>query len=533
MKKIIIFFMLPLSVFSQQLEYKFFIKFTDKLNNEYKLSEAEKFLSEKSINRRVKQNISLNISDLPVTQTYVDQIKNIGFNVLAKSKWFNGIIVQTTDSSLINQVNFLFVDSLYYFGKWQISNKTHKQSSSFSRKMDYGASLNQIYMLWGDSLHHNGFKGENMLIAVLDAGFYNVDSLECFGKLNNEGRILGTYDFVEKEKDVYNDDTHGMMVMSCMASDLEGEIIGTAPKANYFLLRTEDAYSENIIEEFNWVCGAEFADSIGADIINSSLGYTVFNNTSQNHTYQDLDGKTNPSTIGATIAARKGIIVCNSAGNEGNGSWKYLGAPADADSILSVGAVDENRYIASFSSYGPTSDGRVKPSVCAQGKNTSVINSYGTVISANGTSFSSPVLAGMVACLWQAHPSKNNMEIINSIIQSATLFNNPNDHEGYGLANFYKADSLLTLTEDLIPSLNCYPNPTNSAFTIDLYSGNNTNALISIYDISGKLIYSSEEYLNRFDLNKIDIPSVDSSGVVLVTVKLNKITLNSKLEITH
>ena len=372
-----------------------------------------------------------------------------------------------------------------------------------------------------------------MIIAVLDAGFYNVDSLYCFSHLFDEGRVLGTYDFVEQEKEVYNDDIHGMAVLSCMGSDLQDGLIGTAPKANYFLLRTEDAYSENVIEEYNWICGAEFADSIGADVINSSLGYTTFDYSIQNYTYDDLDGKTAPSSIAATMASRKGIIVVNAVGNSGNGSWKYIGAPSDADSILSVGAVDENKEIASFSSYGPTSDGRVKPSVCAQGKNTEVINSQGNVINSNGTSFASPVLAGLVTCLWQAHPTKSNMEIINAVIQSATLYNNPNDHAGYGLANFYKADSLLTLTEDLEPQLYLYPNPTDSKFTIELYSADNTFALVSVYDISSNLIYSSEKNLTRFDINKIEIPKLDNKTIFIVVADFKNTSLKGKIVITE
>jgi len=540
MKKVLIILFLPFSVFSQNMEFKFFISFTDKDLSEYNLSDPDKFLSQESLSRREKQNIFVNKTDLPVSKTYISSIRDKNFKILNRTKWFNGVIVSTTDSSLIENINFSFVDSIIYFGKWEVINKQHNErifsfrsKTSFHRQNNKGVSLNQIYMLWGDSLHDNGFKGENMIIAVLDAGFYNVDSLDCFSHLFDDGRILGTYDFVEQEKEVYNDDTHGMAVLSCMGADLQNGFIGTAPKANYFLLRTEDAYSENVIEEYNWICGAEFADSVGADVINSSLGYTTFDYSIQNYTYDDLDGKTAVSSIAATMASRKGIIVVNAVGNSGNDSWKYIGAPSDADSILSVGAVDENKEMASFSSYGPTSDGRVKPSVCAQGKNTEVINSQGNVINSNGTSFASPVLAGLVTCLWQAHPTKSNMEIINAVIQSSTLYNNPNDHAGYGLANFYKADSLLTLTEDLEPKLHLYPNPTDSKFTIELYSADNTFALVSIYDTSANLIYSSEENLTRFDINKIEIPKLDNKTIFIVVADLKNTSLKGKIIITE
>jgi hypothetical protein len=533
MKRVLIILLFPYSVFSQNMEFKFFISFTDKNLSEYNLSEPEEFLSQESLFRREKQNIFVNKTDLPVCKTYISAIRDKNFKILNRTKWLNGVIVSTIDSSLIENINFSFVDSIIYFGKWEIENKEHISYGSFFRRRSHSSSLNQIYMLWGDSLHDKGFKGENMIIAVLDAGFYNVDSLDCFSHLFVDGRILGTYDFVEQEKEVYNDDTHGMSVLSCMGADLEGVYMGTAPKANYYLLRTEDAYSENVIEEYNWVCGAEFADSIGADVINSSLGYTTFDYSIQNYEYGDLDGKTAPSSIAANIASRKGIIVVNAAGNSGNGNWKYIGAPADADSILTVGAVDENKEIASFSSYGPTSDGRVKPSVCAQGENTEVINSQGNVINSNGTSFASPVLAGLVACLWQSHPTKSNIEIINAVIQSATLYNNPNNNSGYGLANFYKADSLLILTEDLEPKLHLYPNPTDSKFTIELYSADNTFALISVYDISSNLIYSSKENLTRFDVNKIEIPKLDNKTIFVVVADLKNISVKGKIVITE
>lgn len=532
MKFFFIILILPCSVFSQQMEYKFFVSFSDKNNSEYNINDPSEFLSQRSLDRRFFQNIPIKFSDLPVNRDYILSVKSEGFKILNQTKWINGIIVSTTDSALVTNLGFSFIDSVLYFGKWNIENKHHQERFSFNLESDYGSSLNQIYMIWGDSLHYKGFKGQGKIIAVLDAGFYNVDSLLCFSHLFENDRILGTYDFVEQENDVFDDNTHGMMVLSTMAANLDGEIIGTAPSASYWLLRTEDAFSETLIEEYNWLCGAEFADSVGADIINSSLGYTTFDYPIQDYSYQDLDGKTSVSTIAATIASRKGIIVVNSAGNSGNNNWKYIGAPADADSILTVGAVDENKQIAGFSSYGPTVDGRVKPSVCAQGENTTVISSSGNLISAHGTSFSSPVLAGMVACLWQAHSTKKNMEIIDAIIRSATLYNNPNYHEGYGLANFYKADSILTLTEDLAPTIRLFPNPTNNDFTIELYTANNYKIEISIYDAVGGLVYDVIRDVNSFSNTSIVVPSLGISKIYVVNVKLKDCILSEKIIFT-
>ena len=259
-------------------------------------------------------------------------------------------------------------------------------------------------MLKGDILHNRDLKGKGKLIAILDAGFSRVDEMIAFEELFAENRILGTKDFVQRNNNVFDEHTHGMMVLSTMGAENKGQIIGTSPEASFWLLRTEDVDSENLIEEYNWLCAAEFADSVGADIINSSLGYTTFDDAGQNHTYTDMDGRTAPVSIAATIAAQKGMIVVNSAGNSGSGSWHFIGAPADADSILSVGAVDENADFAWFSSYGPSFDGRVKPTVVAQGRNTIVATSNNGTLTGNGTSFSSPIVAGLSACLWEAHP---------------------------------------------------------------------------------------------------------------------------------
>ena len=449
MKKILLILIIPFSVFSQNFEYKFFVSFSDKESSIYNINEPTSFLSKKAIDRRNKHGIEIDHLDLPVNRNYIHSIRKKGFKVINSSRWLNGIIISIIDSNVINQINFPFIDSIIFFGKWKEENRLHKSRSFFRSRSNYVSSLNQVFMIWGDSLHNKGFYGQDMTIAVLDAGFYNVDSLECFSNLFEEDRVLGTYDFVEKEEEVFNDDTHGMSVLSTMAANINSDIMSTAPLANYYLLRTEDAFSENIIEEYNWVCAAEFADSVGVDIINSSLGYTRFDDSNQNYTYKDLDGYTAVSTIGAIISARKGMIVVSSAGNEGSGKWKYISAPADADSILTVGSVDKNRNISSFSSFGPTYDGRVKPSVCAQGEGVAVISSSGKVIRTNGTSFSSPILAGLVACLWQKHYDRTNIEIINAIITSSKLYKSPNDHEGYGLANFYIADELLNVMKKI------------------------------------------------------------------------------------
>ena len=299
-------------------------------------------------------------------------------------------------------------------------------------------------MLNGDILHRMGYDGTGMLVAVLDGGFSNVDIMPFFDTLRATNRILEGRDLVDNDDYVYESSSHGSHVLSTMAANLPGMLVGTAPGATYVCIKTEDVRSELRIEEDNWVAGAEYADSLGVDVINSSLGYTTFNIKSMSHEYKDLDGNTSRATIGADIAASKGMLVVVSAGNEGNGRWKYVGAPADADSVMAVGALDRDGDRVKFSSQGPTADGRVKPSVMARGGKSVVGSLYSyEVDSVDGTSFASPIMAGMVTSLWQAFPNKTNMEIIRAIEKSADRYDSPDKKHGHGTPDFYKAYRLL------------------------------------------------------------------------------------------
>ena len=511
-KKLILFLFFPLSIFAQQdsITFKYWVEFTDKNNSNYNLNIPEGFLSQRAIDRRVNQGIDVKIQDLPINSWYADSVRNLGFEVINRSRWFNGIMLATNDSTLSNKINFPFIKSIYYFGNWNKNKSNQKIKSKLETdfsKVDYGDSFNQLAMLKGDVLHNKNLKGGGLVIAVLDAGFSKVDEMDAFQKLFNEGRILGSWDFVAQEESVFEDHSHGMMVLSTMGSENKEQIIGTSPEASFWLLRSEDGDSENLIEEYNWLCAAEFSDSVGVDIINSSLGYTTFDDANQNHTYSDMDGRTTPVSIAANIASRKGMIVVNSAGNSGSSSWHYIGAPADADSILSIGAVDENRDFAWFSSYGPTSDGRVKPTVVAQGRNTIVATSDNGVLAGNGTSFSSPVIAGMTACLWQAHPNRTNMEIINAIILSSHLHENPNDSLGYGLPNFALADLLLTEPKDQSISeiIAVVPNPISSNSHLYVYAANTNAMSMEVYDIKGNRINKFNFSLTPQSNNQINL----------------------------
>ena len=530
---------------------KYWITFKDKSNSPYSINTPEQFLSEAALKRRQLQNIPIKENDLPVNQLYVDQIQNIGVQVISRSKWFNAITIQVEDSSILSTINNLpFVNGYSQVArlkaktaaddfmadlrrvaeateaKQRKANST--QTKSAANSGIYGAANVQIEMIGGSKLHEMGFTGKGMTIAVLDAGFYNVDQINHFDSLRQSGRLLGTKDFVQGGTQVFEDNSHGMSVLSTMAANTPGEIVGTAPQANYWLLRTEEAATEFIIEEYNWVAGAEFADSVGAWIINSSLGYTRFDDTLTSHTYNQLDGNTTPITIGADLAASKGILVINSAGNSGGDAWRFIGAPADGDSVLTIGAVNSERAYASFSSRGPSVDGRIKPNVCAMGQQSVLVVSSGEVARSNGTSFSSPILAGMAACLWQAHPTSSAMEIFKAIEQSADQYENPDDMKGFGIPDFMEAHSILARTQlnqsasDSI--VNVFPNPFIEGLSLEFFSTTEQEITVTVHKLSGKRVYEEKIKVYPFVNNLIQLEKLKkvSSGTYTVSVNNGK-----------
>ena len=386
-----------------------------------------------------------------------------------------------------------------------------------------------------DFLHNLGYHGQNMIIAQLDAGFFGVDTMHVFDSLRNDNRILGVKDFVNPGGNVYSEHTHGMMVLSLMAGNISGQLIGTSPKAEFWLLRSEDAPTEYIIEEYNWVSAAEFADSVGADIINSSLGYSIFDDTLQNHTYDDLDGSTTVVSRGANIAASRGILVVNSAGNSAQTPWHRIIAPADADSVLTIGAVDENENYAPFSSVGNTADGRIKPDIVSQGANTVVASAQGGIMTGNGTSFSSPLIAGAVACLWQANPNATNIQIINTVKLSANQFNNPDSLLGYGIPNFALAHTLLAnlnINEEVNNNFfTIFPNPFNDGFSLSYFSVFNQSIKIDICDFTGKMVFLLPKIEISKGNNVLNINNLSgiSKGIYFLKVSGESMSIIRKL----
>ncbi len=461
------FFCSNLGAANKEKNYKFWVEFKDKIGTPYLISRPEEFLSVRALSRRLKAGVAVNWSDLPPNPAYIETVKQKGVKILLHSRWMNAVLVETTDSALSSEIaGMATVKNVQLMGVWNSKMaadedntgffneplslmhspaiKSKKQAGKSGKKKfaeyanSYGDAYRQIELLNGTVLHRNGYRGNGVLIAVLDAGFYRANQISAFDSLRNRGGIVHTFDFVTGNANVYNDDDHGTEVLSCMAANEPGMMIGTAPDANYILLRTEDAATEFPCEEANWIAAAELADSMGVDLINASVGYTEFDMQTLGHTYAELDGKTTLITRAANLAWERGIFVVTSAGNEGDGRWQYIGAPADAEGAIAVGAVDRDGQRAGFSSVGPTADSRVKPDLAAMGEATVVASPGGYYTKSNGTSFSSPVLAGMIACAIQFLPTKKPAELRQWILMTGSSYPVADNKLGYGLPDFGK-----------------------------------------------------------------------------------------------
>ncbi len=537
---------------------KYWVRLKDKNGSPYSISNPSAYLSAKSIQRRTTQNIAVDLTDIPVNQTYVNQINATGAQVFHRSKWFNAVIVIVLNSTQLTAINSLtcvlgsaplamkkitdyrlqITDCEAEKNKTGICNTSTKPSNNqqpetnsniLNVSYNYGPSLSQVSQIGVDCMHDLGFRGDNMIIGVMDSGFDQVNVNPVFDSLRNENRIKGTRDFVVGNSSVYEDHSHGANVLSCISGNSPGNLIGTAPKAKVWLLRSEDIGSEKIIEEHNWVIAAEFADSVGIDIATTSLGYNSFDNPSDNHSYADLDGKTSIMSKASTMASRKGIFVLNAAGNEGNNAWNYILCPADADSICTVGSVDASGVHSSFSSVGPTADGRIKPDVSTMGGGTYICAPGYNFFGGNGTSFATPIMAGAVACLWQAHPTKTNMQLLQAIKATASQSVTPDNDYGWGIPNLCAAHNYLTITglqENTLanPVISLYPNPTEDKIYFNLETAPES---IEIKNILGQPI--NFEY-QKTQNNKyvITFESGTNRGMYSVTVKTKNNLFNGK-----
>ena len=424
--------------------YRLYLKDKDLDHTPFSVNRPSEFLSQRSIDRRKRQGIPVDLTDLPVAPAYENQVAEAGIEIVGKSKWNNTLLIRIHKDKELRKL-----EGLEFITKMK---KVFQAPDSVSQRMRsnvrnglnewsqgdefYGAADAQLKSLNGKKLHENGYRGKGMMIAVFDGGFMNADKIPALHKI----KLAGVKDFVVPEsKSVFGEMEHGTMVLSTMAANAPDFYVGVAPEAQYLLIRCEDERTESLAEEDYWASAAEYADSCGVDVINSSLGYHGFDDSSMNHHYYEQDGNTALISRTASMCADKGIVCVNSAGNDGMGSWKKINFPADAKDILTVGSINEHGMNAAFSAVGPTVDGRIKPDVMAFGSPTCVITGRGSIINDNGTSFSSPLVAGMVACLWQALPGKTAKQIIKLVKLAGDNQQHPDNVFGYGVPDFWKA----------------------------------------------------------------------------------------------
>ena len=525
-----------------QESYKFRLLLTDKAGCEYSVERPEEFLSERALARRAKYHIPIDETDLPVSKTYLNLLQQQpGITVVSQSKWLNSVVISCNDSLAgVHLKNLPFVDSVKpvwkgndalrrqksndasYSGIKCVNNAT---SINFTNEDDYyGRAETQIKMHNGELLHQAGYKGAGIVIAVIDAGFKNANNIPGLNQ-----SIIGNKDFVVPGRDVYAHDMseHGTMVLSTMGANIPGSMVGTAPDASYWLLRSEDVASEYPVEEDYWAAAAEFADSVGVDVINTSLGYSRFDYPATNYTKEQLDGKTAFISQAANKAAQKGIFSCVSAGNSGNDDWRLINCPGDAKEVLTVGSVNDKGVIASSSSVGPTADRRIKPNVTAMGVSACVLNPSGNVTFSSGTSFASPIMAGLAACLLQAFPNYTHTDIIDLLENSASQSDMPDYDYGYGIPNVYKAyltgiSGIKQTADKSMPTL--FVNPFGMLYIYNL-PASSEKYTVTFHNACGELLCQKIPAGNSIDISSLQ------RGIYFVSVQGGGIAYTSKIVI--
>lgn len=486
---------------SQNAQYAFRVIFTDKDQTSHSLSEPLSYLSQRALDRRSRYNITTDSSDLPVVQTYIDSVLQHCHGILhVSSRWQNSCVILLEDSAqalLLQDIPFVknFKKVAYY------SNGLHERPAvsdsaqpggkptGFDENF-YGAAWPQIHLCRGEYLHQQGNMGAGKLIAVIDVGFTGVNTAHAFDSLFLQNRLLDTWNYIYDTAHVFDYGAHGCQVLSCMASYLPETHVGTAPQALYALYATDDLNSEQAIEEDNFAAAAERADSLGADLITTSLGYNSFDNPADSHTYSDLDGHTTIVARAANTATAKGIVVIASAGNEGNTSWQHILTPGDADSAFTIGSVTNMKVHATTSGKGPNAAGVLKPDVSGMGVAASVISTNGNVTQMSGTSFATPVIAGLTACLMQTAPSLTPAAVRSLIRSVSDSFAQPDNNIGNGVPDFGKAyDQITGITEPgrVDALFRVYPNPAQDEVFV---SGNSSGSPLhfSLCDIRGRVI---------------------------------------------
>lgn len=534
MKKLLLFTLLVFNFcFSQQDAW---VYFNDKPDAVFYLNNPLQMLTQRSLDRRTIQGIALNNTDVPVSQNYIDQVvASNGITVMAKSKWLNALHIRGSQSDIQALNSLPFVNRIEFADRnlnlRSSSNSSTNNLQAVNKQLEvlvdynYGESSNQIQMLNGHLLHQQNYTGQGKMIAVMDAGFPGVDTASPFQRLRDNNQILGGYNFPDRNTSFYTRGSHGTNVLSCMGGYVDNQLVGTAPDAQYYLFITEDVNSENPVEESYWVEAAEMADSLGVDVINTSLGYFTYDNPNYSYTYADMNGTKAFISRGADMAFSKGMICVTSAGNSGNSANPHIPTPADASTTLTIGAVDASENYVSFSSIGPSFDGRVKPDVCAKGLSATVSNTSGGITTASGTSFSSPIMAGMVASFWSAVPNMTNAQVVQFVKQSADLYNNPTIYKGYGVPDFQLAlTNALSTNNYENDFVLLYPNPVQDRLTIIIPNSETPSQFVLFNNIGQQVVsFSISDTNSTISLDNL------ASGLYFYQLKTKNKTSQGKV----
>jgi len=507
-----------------QDRYAVFFKF--KPQKEYSLASPSKFLTTRAIQRRVREKFAVDSLDIPVTAAYLQGISAYSQELLYVSKWLNAAVVVTDAAGKKNMEALPFVQKVEWVAKGFIAKTGNRTVPEISQKPTKNQkwAIEESYreaaaydfqndLLGIPAMHQAGFTGKGITVAVFDSGFPGLEKATPFAHVFTNKRIVGQLNVVRPWiKEVFRDHEHGTQVASLILANQAGTLVAGAHQAQVIFAITEDVATEYPIEELNWVRAAEYADSLGVDIINSSLGYLDFDEPSLTYTTAQLDGKTTYVTRGATLAAKRGILVVNSVGNYGSAGSSSLVAPADAQGILAVGSVNASSVVSTFSSRGPTADGRIKPELVAFGQNPVLIRGSGQVSAAAGTSFSAPQLTALAAGLWEAKPEWTKDELLTNLIKSGTQYATPDQNLGYGIPNFRSAyyGALLGLNEEVESGSSIYPNPLRSE-SLHIRFGKELRVTLQILDGSGRRVVEQVEERNAiqepFVFNLSDLPA--------------------------
>ncbi len=523
------------SLFGQvEKENRYFIYLKQKTTESYpyKLESPKAFLSDKALERRNNQDIAIDSSDLPIDPNIISVLASQDISIYFKSKWLSGVLAEMDSSKVSTLYQLAIVDSIRLVApgtRLGSELRGHTLPTEFKKPSSNDATTDiQLIMMGADKIVSDNVVENEVTIAVFDNGFKGVDLYKPFEELWQEQRIIATKDFVENSENVFQFGGHGTSVFSIIGANYHAEessFMGIANKAKFVLCITEDDQGENTIEEYNWLFAAEFADSLGVDIINSSLGYRTFDLPEHNYDFDDLNGHVSIISSAALMAARKGILVVTSAGNNGElkAPSNLISHPADADSILAVGSVDYDFSLSSFSSIGPTTDGRIKPDVCAFGNGTAIVKSDGIIERGGGTSFAAPLIAGFAALIWQTHPDWTAQEVIESIKKSGHNSRNPNNSLGYGVPNYayISSEERVLKVEDILQDrITIYPNPFKSGkLYLKLVEGFAEDVNIRILDSKGVEVFSKQFFApNLKEIMSLTLDSVEQ-GIYYLFLK--------------